>query len=300
MKVRKIFLFSKPAMERERISEAIEEIRSALPSSEIFVQDDTQYIPGVRKIERVGDVDIVIVLGGDGAILRACKKVILSGSDIPVVGANMGRVGFLTFGNEKLKDMIRCLLEDEFKEDVKDVLEGRVVGAGSNTGYEGRAGERSKSREEERREGREGSDLLIYAINDFVMKGGDDGICEFSIFVGDEFAGRVRADAVIVSTQTGSTAYNLSVGGPIIFPGVSAKVINFVAPFSLNIRPVVVPPNVKIKLTAHKSSVVLADGKYEGNTRELEVSNTQKKIRILKSKNSSFFETLRQKIGWIS
>ena len=191
---------------------------------------------GVELVDS-NDADIAIVLGGDGTMLRALARFL--GSNVPVIGVNYGRVGFLTAieGAELDAAMTRVFAGD-YRTVELATLEVTVAGQTS------------------------------MAINDVVVAGGTLGrMIEVGYSIGGEDLGSQPCDGLICATPTGSTAYNLSNGGPVLVWGIDAMVLTFVAPHALVIRPLVVPrgPEVTItNLTSDLETMVLVDGQQVG------------------------------------
>ncbi len=194
---------------------------------------------GIELVVVAGDedapvgVDVAIVLGGDGTMLRAMRK--FMGTGVPVVGVNFGRVGFLS-----------SIPREELAQGVDRVLAGEVQAVELPT-----------------LEVQTGSERFV-AVNDAVVTSGELGrMVELEWLVGGEDLGRVPCDGLICSTPSGSTAYNLSNGGPVLMWGLDAMAITFVAPHSLHARPVVVPRGRDVVVWNRTSDVacaVLVDG----------------------------------------
>ncbi len=192
---------------------------------------------GVELVDGSDDVDLAIVLGGDGTMLRALGRFL--DARVPVVGVNYGRVGFLTaIPAERLEEDLSRVLAGEYRTVELSTLDV-VVGGETRT-----------------------------AVNDVVVAGGTLGrMIEVGYAIGDEQLGSQPCDGLICATPTGSTAYNLSNGGPVLVWGLDAMVLTFVAPHSLHIRPLVVPrgPDVTMtNLTADIDVTVLVDGQQVG------------------------------------
>jgi NAD+ kinase len=187
-----------------------------------------------------GDVDLAIVLGGDGTMLRALKRFL--GSGVPVLGINYGRVGFLTgMSQQDLEQGLSRAFAGDFVTHELPTLEA-VVG-----------------------------DETHAAVNDVVVASALIGrMIELRWAIAGEELGSVPCDGLICSTPTGSTAYNLSNGGPVLVWGLDAMAITFVAPHSLNARPLVVPRSgdLEVTLTEDVPAVVLADGHQIGELGE--------------------------------
>ncbi len=183
------------------------------------------------------DADIAIVLGGDGTMLRALARFL--GTGVPVIGVNYGRVGFLTaMSADELETGIARVFAGEYRSMELSTLEVSVNGT------------------------------TKVAVNDVVVAGGTLGrMVEIGYSIGSEDLGSQPCDGLICATPTGSTAYNLSNGGPVLVWGLDAMVLTFVAPHALVIRPLVVPrgPDVTItNLTPDLEATVLVDGQPVG------------------------------------
>jgi NAD+ kinase len=192
---------------------------------------------GVELVEPGADPDIAIVLGGDGTMLRALSTFL--GSDVPVFGVNFGRVGFLTSADaDELEEGVRRVFAGEYK--VIELATLRVVVNGETH----------------------------HAINDAIATSARLGrMVQLGWEIGGEDLGVQPCDGMICSTPTGSTAYNLSNGGPVLMWGIDAMAISFVAPHSLHARPLVVPQNLTVRIANCTDDVpvaVLADGRTIG------------------------------------
>jgi NAD+ kinase len=221
---------------RETVGEAIERLRAVaadfgvepvMPADELEKHDIELAEADPSK------ADIVIVLGGDGTMLRALRR--LLGTTVPALGVNFGTVGFLT-----------TIPEDELESGMARVFAGDYELVELPT-LEARAGE-------DRRD----------AVNDIVATSSTLGrMIELSWSVGGESLGNLRCDGLIVATPSGSTAYNLSNGGPVLVWGLDAMAVTFVAPHSLNARPLVIPRGRDVVVTNETPDVwvtALADG----------------------------------------
>lgn len=223
------------------------------------------------------DVDYVISMGGDGTFLKAASRVGAKGT--PIIGVNMGRLGFLA-----------------------DVLPGEVEAALDSL-Y---AGECQIEEHVVIQVEAEGGVLAGYpfALNDIaVLKRDDASMISIRTQVDGEFLVNYQADGLIVTTSTGSTAYNLSNGGPIIIPQSSSLCLTPVAPHSLNIRPVVINDTAEITLDVESRShnyLVAIDGRSERMTEgtRLVIRKAAHTIKIVKQRNQRYFSTLREKLMW--
>ena len=223
------------------------------------------------------DVDYVISMGGDGTFLKAASRVGAKGT--PIIGVNMGRLGFLA-----------------------DVLPGEVEAALDSL-Y---AGECQIEEHVVIQVEAEGGVLAgnPIALNDIaVLKRDDASMISIRTQVDGEFLVNYQADGLIVTTSTGSTAYNLSNGGPIIIPQSSSLCLTPVAPHSLNIRPVVINDTAEITLDVESRShnyLVAIDGRSERMTEgtRLVIRKAAHTIKIVKQRNQRYFSTLREKLMW--
>ena len=223
------------------------------------------------------DVDYVISMGGDGTFLKAASRVGAKGT--PIIGVNMGRLGFLA-----------------------DVLPGEVEAALDSL-Y---AGECQIEEHVVIQVEAEGGVLAgnPFALNDIaVLKRDDASMISIRTQVDGEFLVNYQADGLIVTTSTGSTAYNLSNGGPIIIPQSSSLCLTPVAPHSLNIRPVVINDTAEITLDVESRShnyLVAIDGRSERMTEgtRLVIRKAAHTIEIVKQRNQRYFSTLREKLMW--
>lgn len=223
------------------------------------------------------DVDYVISMGGDGTFLKAASRVGAKGT--PIIGVNMGRLGFLA-----------------------DVLPGEVEAALDSL-Y---AGECQIEEHAVIQVEAEGGVLAgnPFALNDIaVLKRDDASMISIRTQVDGEFLVNYQADGLIVTTSTGSTAYNLSNGGPIIIPQSSSLCLTPVAPHSLNIRPVVINDTAEITLDVESRShnyLVAIDGRSERMTEgtRLVIRKATHTIKIVKQRNQRYFSTLREKLMW--
>ena len=223
------------------------------------------------------DVDYVISMGGDGTFLKAASRVGAKGT--PIIGVNMGRLGFLA-----------------------DVLPGEVEAALDSL-Y---AGECQIEEHVVIQVEAEGGVLAgnPFALNDIaVLKRADASMISIRTQVDGEFLVNYQADGLIVTTSTGSTAYNLSNGGPIIIPQSSSLCLTPVAPHSLNIRPVVINDTAEITLDVESRShnyLVAIDGRSERMTEgtRLVIRKAAHTIKIVKQRNQRYFSTLREKLMW--
>ena len=230
----------------------------------------------------VTQVDLVVVLGGDGTLLSVADCVGAAGADVSILGVNFGSLGFLT--EATLPELYPSL---------EAALSGRT-----------RVEERMMLRATTIRGGQALPEHL--ALNDVVItKAARARMTDLSVSVGDEFVTRVKADGLIVATPTGSTAYNLAAGGPIVQPVVDAIVLTPIAPHMLTNRPIVIPGGslvrVQPQMNVRDELYVTFDGQagYQLEAGdEVRIRCAERRVRLLRPSSRSYFEILRQKLKW--
>ncbi len=234
-----------------------------------------------EKTAIASGVDMVLVLGGDGTLLGMADCIAEAGSSIPILGINFGSLGFLT--EVTLPELYRAL---DSALTGRARVEDRMMLRATTTG----SGDVRRS----------------IALNDAVIaKTARSRMIDLSVYVGDEFVTRVRADGLIVASPTGSTAYNLSAGGPIVKPDVDAMIITPIAPHTLTNRPIVIPGGSTVRvqptMEARDEIVFTLDGQstypvYPGD--EITVARAPKPLRLIRPSTRSYFEVLRTKLKW--
>lgn len=231
------------------------------------------YVMSARDIQP--DTDFVLSVGGDGTFLSASKLV--SDSGIPVVGVNMGRLGFLS--ENRPEDVAQALLSGEYS------VEDRSLLSAVEQDGEGVSGE------------------TFYALNEVTVRRSGTAVLGVDVCVDQKWLPTYWADGLIVSTSSGSTAYSLSVGGPIVHPQSKVLLISPIAPHNLNVRPLVVPDSSRIKLRIHSR-----DGRYEftadnvtkelPESCEMSVSVAHFSLRRVRLYKSDFINALTEKLFW--
>ena len=223
--------------------------------------------------------DAVLVIGGDGTILRAAPIVAPQG--LPLVAVNTGEFGFLaTAEAHEIHDLLRELQMGTLREESRCLLDAMFT-EGGNT-------------------------HTVRALNDIVIHRGEEArVVKLEVYVDEILVNRFAADGVIVSTPTGSTAYNLSAGGPVFHPGVDALAITPICAHTLAVRPVVVSKQTRIVLRAQSyeggTVYLLSDGQVAADLdpgAEVVVQRSSYRIRILQRTGRSFYNVLRKKLGW--
>ncbi len=240
---------------------------------------------GRRRLTREelpSSVDLVAVLGGDGTLLAMAARIAQSGRDVPILGVNFGSLGFLT---ETRIDEIYTALQS--------VLDGTAT-----------FDSRKMLRAEASRDGTRFDTRVL--LNDVVFtKGALSRMIELSVWVDGGFVTRVKADGLIIASATGSTAYNLAAGGPIVHPSADALVLTPIAPHTLTNRPVVIPGAAVIEVRAHVAEgddvFVTYDGQSGYPIKQgdvIRVTTADERIRLVKAQSRSYFELLREKLKW--
>jgi len=229
------------------------------------------------------DLDILITLGGDGTLLLVADKA--SRYEIPVMGINLGGLGFLTAvaAKERL-EALELLLAGKMLIQKRTLLKTRLLGASAD---------------------KTAAENYLYALNDVVVNKGDiDQIVKMRTWADQEFITTYRADGLIFSTPTGSTAYNLSSGGPIVQPGLPCILVTPICPFMLASRPVLISSDVTLttQLDGKADNVkVIVDGRFAWNMVEnsqLEVKTAEKPLYLISMPQMGYFEILRNKLNW--
>src|SRR5688500_11027202 len=229
------------------------------------------------------DVDLVIVLGGDGTLLSMATRIARAGRDIPILGVNFGSLGFLTETRiDELYTVLDSLLDGTATSDERVMLAADAY------------------RDDEHFDSR-------IVLNDVVFtKGALSRMIELSVLVSAVPVTRVKADGLIVASATGSTAYNLAAGGPIVHPTLDAIVITPIAPHTLTNRPVVIPGSEVIEIRPHLEAegdeiFVTYDGQAGYPLQKGDVVKVRKsewRLRLVKAPARSYFEVLREKLKW--
>lgn len=226
--------------------------------------------------------DLIVVLGGDGTFIGMADRIARAGADIPILGVNFGSLGFLTeIALPELYGALDAVLAGKSVIETRTMLRARTV-----------------------REGAPFDDHLV--LNDIVItKAALSRIIEMSVDVGTDPMTQVRADGLIIATPTGSTAYNLAAGGPIVHPAVDALVLTPIAPHTLTNRPIVIPASSEVRvrpiMTKNDEVYVTFDGQsgfplQEGDV--VTVLRAPRPLRMVKSAARSYFELLRGKLKW--
>ena len=252
---------------------------AAIWSTEAAALAPARHDRSVVTRERIGDgADLVLVLGGDGTLLAVADILGQNEQNVPILAVNFGSLGFLTeITRPELFTALAAAVRGDIEHDERMMLCGRT-----------RAGAR-------------------VALNDIVFtRTALSRMVDLDVTVGDQFVTSVRSDGLIVATPTGSTAYNLSAGGPVVHPAMDAIVLTPIAPHTLTHRPIVIPAEREVRVRAASGNAgaevyITFDGQHgfaleEGE--EVTVTRAAKPVRLVRAANRNYFEVLRRKLKW--
>lgn len=262
-------------MEKRMAAKVMADLRKHAKKSGLKLTDLTN-----RSSAKVGGrLDMLLVLGGDGTMLKAIR--LLNGREIPVLGVNLGSLGFLTsVPRDDIGTALQRVADGDFTVSSRSMLECVI----------GRCGKASSR---------------YRALNDVVItRGASTRIITLDIFIDEGEVLSCRGDGVIVSSPTGSTGHSLSAGGPILHPDSAAFVISLICPHTLSARPLVVPDGSKITIVATESAgdlLLSADGQVGELLRagdRIDVVRSRKKALLVHLSGYSYFSVLSQKLHW--
>ena len=240
---------------------------------------DKFYFDGVKLLTNLDDVDLIFSIGGDGTILNTIRRTKFT--DKPVLGLKFGNLGFLTAINfDEFLDFKEKIKNNKFEIEKRYLLEVEKIDSNGNSVFKD------------------------FALNDVVLERED--IARMSIievFVDGEFFTKYHSNGVVVSSPTGSTAYNLSAGGPIVYPDSESLILTPICPHSLSQRPVVISNKVvELSLTGRvETAAITLDGQKELEIfldEKIRCKMSDKSINLIKLEGESFPSILRQKLGW--
>lgn len=229
----------------------------------------------------IESLDLLVTFGGDGTLLRGAR--LLGDADTPILGVNLGRVGFLNSATPvTLRDALDAFEGGRYTAETRRTLDATVFQANGDEVEHGRA------------------------LNDVVVhKAGVARVIQLLVSVNDDLIGQYSADGIIVATATGSTAYSLSAGGPLVMPGVDALVINAICPHTLAVRPIVVPGDSEVRMESvppfTDEVLVSIDGQV-GTMVEpggsVVVRKGEHPIKLIRVGTEGFFQRVRRKLQW--
>lgn len=250
---------------------------------EVALERDTALNTGLTTypsltLEEIGQTcDLALVVGGDGTMLGVARQMAKFG--VPVIGINQGRLGFMTdIRLEEYPAVLANMLRGQYQDDPRDLMKASVW------------------RDEE-------CVFTTVAVNDVVVNRTSAGMVELRIDVGGRFVATQRADGLIISTPTGSTAYALSAGGPLVHPGIGGWVMVPIAPHTLSNRPIMLPSSEEIVVEIVGGREVSANFDMQSITSllhgdKIRVTRSSHQLRLLHPAGWSHFDTLRNKLHW--
>ena len=218
--------------------------------------------------------DVVVSFGGDGTMLTAVHNML--NTDVPIMGINVGKLGFLAeFSIERLDESLKNLVNGEYRVVDRTCLTTKI------------------------------EDSEYYALNDFVIEKRDiSQMITVKTYSDDHYVGDYTGDGIIISTPTGSTAYSLSCDGPIIAPSTDVLCITPISPHSLTLRPLVIPDRseVRIEVQSHdRHAILVADGKVKRTLKkgqDVSIRLSESKVKLIKPSDTSYYDVLRNKLLW--
>ena len=276
-----IGIYIKEKTYQEIDNEALHSLISSLKNytSKVFIQDDTDYqndsVTMLSNKEFVSKVDLIIVFGGDGTLLNSARKYLKN--NIPILGINMGNVGFLTdVKTEDFESIIQDILNGKFEIEERNLVSASFLNE------------------------------TVYGLNEIVIHSGAyTQLMRYRLSVNDKVVYEQRSDGLIIATPTGSTAYALSAGGPIIHPSLDVWTILPMLPQSISSRPFVISSKEKVVIKLLKGPLedakICADGHddiavpYDEDIAITKMNNT---LRLVHPVDNDFFEACREKLGW--
>ena len=276
-----IGIYIKEKAYQEIDNEALHSLISSLKNhtSQVFIEDDADYqndsVTKLNNKEFVSKVDLIIVFGGDGTLLNSARKYIKN--NIPILGINMGNVGFLTdVKTEDFESIIQDILNGKFEIEERNLVSASFLNE------------------------------TVYGLNEIVIHSGAyTQLMRYRLSVNDKVVYEQRSDGLIIATPTGSTAYALSAGGPIIHPSLDVWTILPMLPQSISSRPFVISSKEKVVIKLLKGPLenakICADGHddiavpYDEDIAITKMNNT---LRLVHPVDNDFFEACREKLGW--
>lgn len=256
-------------------------------STEIVLENECQSLIAEKfkqyaAVDLGKHIDLLIVIGGDGSLLNAARAVVDYGTS--VLGVNRGRLGFLTdISPQRLEAQLEPILQGQYRKEERFLLESKILRDGKELGHN-------------------------IALNDVVLYSGDIArMIEFEAYIDNTYVYRQRSDGLITSTPTGSTAYALSGGGPILHPELDAIVLVPMHPHTLSSRPIVIHNESKIKLLITPENQleprVSCDGQVNFTVKhndEIHIAKYAKPLHLIHPNDYDYFSVLRNKLGWAS
>jgi NAD+ kinase len=276
-------IFSK--QKDNRIEDTLKQLHKFLlkENLEIVAEENAAKLLGIEAIDSkkfCNCIDLAIVVGGDGTLLKAGR--LLADKNIPVIGINLGRLGFLVdISPQKIHTELSKMLKGEYILETRSLLHAEAFRDEQSLG-----------------EGIALNDVVLHVRNDIRM-------IEFTTHIDEHFVNTQRADGIVVATPTGSTAYALSGGGPILHPGLDAVVLVPICPHTLSNRPIVVNNESRINISMCEDRNVNARLSFDGQSNielragdHVKIRHKSHKLQLMHPTDYDYFHILRNKLGW--
>ncbi len=278
-----LFCKPRPSVDPKIVTDLVQWLRER--DCKLYMDQNTADLtgePATCPHEKIPSLsELIIVLGGDGTLLKVAR--IAHSSDVPILGVNLGNLGFLTETTlEKLYHTLQSTLNGECEIEHRMLLNASLW--------------------------RNGAKIQNFnVLNDIVInKGALARILNLTVLVNDQPMTSYRADGLIIATPTGSTAYSLSAGGPIIHPSMQALVLSPICPFALTNRPIVIPDTSRIKVQLAKRHEdedvrITLDGQLGCDMKSgdiLEAEKAQLSVKLVQAPGKNYYQTLRKKLHW--
>lgn len=286
-KFQRVILYVRQHRANQGVNESLQQLLTFLKKRQLetFVDIDTATafttdLPVLSRDAMGEKHDVIIVVGGDGSLLSAARMAV--SVDVPVIGINRGRLGFLTdISPEDIEKQMDAVLNGEYREEHRFLLKASIYDE-------------------------EGTYFHGNALNDVVLgRGNETHLVEFDVFINHQFVSHYRADGMIFATPTGSTAYALSAGGPIMHPSINGIVLVPMFSHSLSSRPLVIDShsyidllisnnnesNLRISCDGHESRMVKPG-------QRVSIEKNAQRLRLLHPLDYHYYDTLRAKLGW--
>lgn len=289
-KFKRVILYVRQHRANQDVSESLHRVIDFLKKQNVEVVQDIETasslnttIPVLPREDMGNTHDLIVVVGGDGSLLSASRMAVKINT--PVIGINRGRLGFLTdILPQDLEMQLGSVLNGQYDEELRFLLHTRINDEDNSAYFEGDA------------------------LNDVVLsRGNEPHLIEFDVFVNQQLVSHFRSDGMIISTPTGSTAYALSAGGPIMHPQLNAIVLVPMFSHSLSSRPLVIDGQSKMELRISefnenelRISCDSHDSRMVKPGQVVYIEKNQHQLRLLHPRGYHYYDTLRSKLGWES
>ena len=282
-------IIKKNSKNLSQIIRLIEDLLIQHNSSAYFLESDQKYFLKIREKNILPNnlffktVDFIIVVGGDGTMLTVARQA--SEFNVPLIGINKGGLGFLAdIKPDELQKKLKKILDGKFIKDKRILLLGELFDI-----------------ENKRLENNLFNNLALNEIS--IIKGSHNKLIELEVFMKKKFIFNIKSDGLIISTPTGSTAYAMSAGGPIVYPSINAILLVPISPHTLTNRPIVLPSNTELNIVLKKGSTskIFFDNHYSQSfsiNNILKIKKNKNSATFLHPKEFSYFSTLTEKLNW--